>query len=237
MHRIKLGQILILGLCCSALAEAQQTPPMGHVRVWHFAPSLKTQVSISLVGGGPKPTILARALVLSDIMNYRDVPVGRYKLTVRAAEKDFGVNNATPEILPAVEITVSDKTFQTVILQDNARAPKIFLVNDTTMGSGIPRGGKRLRIFNFAPGQDASIRTAPKNDVIAAHLPAGMSEHLFPDNPGALMLVMSNKLANGHEAEQTVQANFTTADSISALVMLDRYGRLTFQALEDGKSD
>jgi hypothetical protein len=189
------------------------------------------------MGGAPKPTILARALTLSDIMNYRAVPVGRYKLTVRAAASDFSVTEASLEILPAVDIIVGDKTFQTVILQDDGKTPKVFLVNDTTVGTGIPPGGKRLRIFDFAPGQDASLKTAPKNDIIAAHLTPGMSEHLFSGNPGILMLVMSNKLSNGHEAEQYVEANFTAVDSISALIMFDRYGRLAILAMEDGKSD
>jgi hypothetical protein len=170
-------------------------------------------------------------------MNYRDVAVGRYRLTVRAAAADFSVTDASPEILPTADIIVDDNTFQTVILQDDNKAPKIYLVNDTTIGTGIPRGAKRLRIFNFAPGQDASLKTSPKNDIIAAHLAPGMSEHRFSDNPGSLMLTMSNKLMNGHEAEQSVEANFTGVDSISALVMFDRYGRLTFQAIEDAKSD
>ena len=243
MRRIKIGQILLFSLLCATLAQAQAAPPAqtkppaGHLRVWHFASNLKGQVSVSLVGGAPRPTILARALMLSDVMNYSEIPPGRYKLTVRASEKDFNVTEASPELIPAVEIVVVDKTFQTVILQNDANTTKVFLVNDSPTGAGIPRGSKRLRIFNFAPGQDASLRTAPKNDIIAAPLNAGMSEHLFPNNPGSLTLVMSNKLKNGREAHQSVEANFTAVDSISALVMLDRYGRLTFQSVEDAKSE
>ncbi len=246
MHPIKFALTVVLVVGCSLLSKAQQNaegasvqkPPLGHVRVWHFAPSIKTQVSISLTGGGmPKPTILARALTLSDIMNYRDVPVGRYRVTVRAAAQDFSVTEASPEILQPVDIIVGDKTFQTLLLQDAGRTPKIFLVNDTITGANIPRGGKRLRIFNFAAGPVASLRTLPDNQIISEHVGLGSSEHIFPNNPGAMTVVMSNKLPNGHEAQQPMQLDFNRVDSISAVLMFDRYGRLTFQAIEDAKAD
>lgn len=244
MLRIKWSYTLILCVSWYAIAEAQQPasaqkkPPLGYLRVWHFAPSLKTPISVSLAGGGYSgPIILARKVTPSDIMNYRDVPVGQYKLTVRAAASDLNVTEASPEVLPPVNIAVGDKSFQTIILQDQGAAAKIFLANDTTTGTGIPLGGKRLRIFNFAAGQDAALKTSPNNEVIEAHVVAGMSEHVFPTNPGSLMLMMSNKLSNGQEADQYVEANFAAVDSISALIMLDRYGRLTILAKEDGKTD
>jgi hypothetical protein len=48
---------------------------------------------------------------------------------------------------------------------------------------------------------------------------------------------MSNKLRNGHEAEQSVEINFSSVDSISALIMLDPYGRLSLRAFDDAKAD
>jgi hypothetical protein len=243
MLRIRWTYKLIVSLGCFVVVAAQQpvsaqkNPPLGYIRIWHFAPSLKAQVSISLVGGGSsRPIILARRAALSDVMNYRDVPVGQYKLMVRAAASDLSVTDASPEVLPAVNITVGDKTFQTIILQDQGATAKIFLANDTISGAGIPRGGKRLRIFNFAAGQDATLKISPSNEVIAAPVAAGMSEHVFPNNPGTLMLVMSNKLKNGFEAEQYLEADFTSIDSISALIMFDRYGRLTVLVRPDGKT-
>src|SRR3954469_23911837 len=72
-----------------APAEAQtRKPPMGYIRVWHFAPSMKRKVSVSLVGATPRPVILARALVPSDMLSYRELPPGQYKLSVRAAADD-----------------------------------------------------------------------------------------------------------------------------------------------------
>jgi Domain of unknown function (DUF4397) len=243
MHRTNPSAAAILLVCCCASAiSAQQSPPaieptpkppMGHVRVWHFAPSFKPKVSISLEG--PGKAILARAMTPGQLMSYREVSPGNFKVAVRAATNDLMINDKDPEIIPAVSVAVADKTFQTLILQEGGKTPKILLVNDNTNGTGIPPGGKRLRIFNFATGQDASLKTVPGNEVIAANLTPGVSQHLFSNNPGALTLVMTNKLASGHNAEQHVELNFTSADSISVLVMFDPYGRLAMRSEEDGK--
>lgn len=206
---------------------------MGHIRIWHFASALKVPVSVSMAGGASQSVILARALTLSDMINYREVPVGQYKLAVRAAAKDLGAAEGSPELISPVQISVTQDSFQTIILQDQGTTVRVLLANDTE--SITPRGGRRLRIFNFAVGRDASLKISPSNQIIAARIPPGMSEHIFQDNPGSVMLVMSNRLPNGHEAEQPVEANFRSVDSISAVVMLDRYSRLTFVVLEDGK--
>ena len=239
--------ILSLWICAEIHAQAAPTAaptravvrhqPTGYIRVWHFAPNLKTPVSVSLSGGGsPKPLILARALMRSDIMNYREVPVGQLKLSVRQGASDFSVSDANPEVLLPVTITVEDNSYQTIILQDEGRSTKLLVSKDNT-GTDVPHGGKRLRIFNFAPGRDASLRIVPKNEVISAHVPTGLSQHIFPSNPGSLTLIMSNKLPNGYEAEQNIDADFSRADSISALLLIDKYGRLELQARQDAKTD
>lgn len=244
MHRTNrsIAAILILGFCASLILAQQappvneppsKRPPMGYVRVWHFASTLKPKVALSLEG--PSKAILARAMTPGQNMNYREVSPGTYKVKIRAARADLDVNDKDPELIPAVALTVADKTFQTLILQDDGSAPKILAINDTTVGSGIPRGGKRLRIFHFAAGQDASLTVTPTNEVIAAHLTPGISQHLFSNNPGTLMLVMSNKLVNGHNAEQAVELNFASTDSISAIVMFDPYGRLAIRCEEDAR--
>jgi hypothetical protein len=222
-------------------AQAQETatskkPPAGYVRVWHFAPSIKTKISVSLAGPG-SPAILGRAMVPSNLLNYREVPPGQYKLSVRTSADDLSVSEKNPEVLPPVSITVLDKSFQTIILQDDAGRPKILVANDSVIGTNVPKGAKRLRIFDFASGFDAALKSSPSNEVISAHVPAGFSEHIFPGNPGAMMLVMSNKLRNGHEAEQPVETNFNSVDSISALIMLDPYGRLSLRVFDDAKAD
>ncbi len=208
---------------------------MGYVRVWHFAGSIKNKVSVSL--SGSSPVILGRAIVPSDLLNYREVPPGQYRLSVRASANDLSVTDKDREVLPPVNIAVPDRGFQTVILEDSATGPKTVVINDSTVGTDVPRGGRRLRIFNFAAGQTVSLKTTPSGEVISSQVPPGFSEHFFPSNPGVLMLVMSNKLRNGHEAEQTVEANFRSVDSISALIMFDPYGRLTLRNVEDAKAD
>ncbi|HEY4282169.1 MAG TPA: hypothetical protein VGM62_03825 [Chthoniobacterales bacterium] len=205
--------------------------------MWQFASTLKNKVSVSLVGGGfSNPLILGRAMSASDIIQYRAVPVGQYKLEIRAAAADMGVSNASPEVLPPVSVAVGAQTFQTILFQDVGSTPKIFLANDSIAGTGVPKGGKRLRIFNFAPNQDASLKTSPSNEVISAHVPPGMSEHVFPSNPGMSMLVMSNKLKNGFSAEQSIEIDFRSVDSISILISFDKYGRLALAAMEDAKN-
>jgi hypothetical protein len=237
MRRIKLIVPIILCLLVSAesrVDSAIQKAPAGYIRIWHFAPSLKIPLSVSLVGSGaPQPVVLARALQLSDMINYREVPVGQYKLSVRATTKDVAVSETSPEVVSPVQISVAQNSFQTIILQDQGLIPRVLLASDKEPKS--PVGTKKLRIFNFAPGYDASLKISPSNEIIAAHIATGMSEHVFRDNPRSVTVVLSNKLKNGHEAEQPVEANFASVDSISAVVMLDRYGRLTFVALEDGR--
>src|ERR1043166_8367326 len=100
MRQIRFAQLFLL-LCSCVTVQAQQPTvpssgrkqPVGHIRVWHFATNLKAPVSVSLVGAGsPKPVILARALKLADIMNYRDVPIGQLKVSVRAGAGDYSVS-------------------------------------------------------------------------------------------------------------------------------------------------
>lgn len=149
----------------------------------------------------------------SDILNYREVAPGQYKLSVRLSSDDLGVSEKNPEVLPPVNVVVPDKSFQTIILQDDAGRPKILVANDAVVGTDVPKGAKRLRIFDFASGFDAALKTSPSNEIISAHVPAGFSEHVFSSNPGSVLLVMSNKLRNGHEAEQSVEINFSSVDS------------------------
>ena len=163
----KLAYALVL---CAALYAATfcervtgaQKPPAGYLRIWHFAPSLKAPVSVSLVGGGlSHPLILTRAFTPLNVMSYRDVPPGQYKLQVRAANKELGVSDADPEMLAPVTVTVGDGTFQTVLLQDQGSSAKIFLSNDATVGTGIPPGAKRTYGSLILPWADCLPQDHP----------------------------------------------------------------------------
>jgi hypothetical protein len=201
--------------------------------VWHFAASIQPRLAVSLTAGEGQQVILSRSLALGKLMSYREVPPGQYKLAVRSATVEQSVKPAGPELIPSVTVAVANRSFQTIFLQDQTNGPKTFVVNDGTVGTGIPRGGKRLRIFDFAPGQQASLKTA--NEVIAPTVVPGRAEHIFPNNPGVLTIFMSNKVANGHEAQQSMEFDFNRCDSISAVLTFDRYGRLIFEAAEDAR--
>jgi hypothetical protein len=209
---------------------------MGYIRVWHFAASIKTPIAVSLVVGNGPPLILGRSMVAGRLASYRDVPPGRYKSAIRASAADQGANISAPELLPPAVIDVADRTFQTILIQDGG-GPKVSVLNDGTIGGSLPKGGKRMRIFNFAPGQAVSLKVLPSEEIISSSVPAGASQHIFPSNPGKLTTVMSNKLRNGHEAQQYLELDFSRCDSISIVIMLDRYDRLTFEAAEDTKID
>ena len=207
-------------------------PPVGYMRVWDLASSLKQAVSISLAGG-KQPCILSRALKSGQLTSYRELPVGTFKINVRTASKDLSISESEPTLIPPAAVAVADRSFQTLVLQDDVKAPKVFLINDSTIGTGLASGSKRLRIFNFAPGQSVSLKTMPRGELIAERLATGMSQHIFSASPGSVTLVMSNRLPNGHDAEQNIELNFASADSISAVIMIDPYSRLTLAAFED----
>jgi hypothetical protein len=177
--------------------------------------------------------ILSRSLGVGRLASYREVPPGQYKISIRAAAADLKADPSGPEILPTFELNVVNKSFQTVILQDQVPGNKVWVSDDGTSGAGIPQGGKRLRIYDFAPGQQASLKIA--DQVLAANIGLGSSQHIFPTNPGTVQIVMVSKLANGHEAQQPMEFDFNRCDSISAVLMFDRYGRLTFQTAQDAK--
>jgi hypothetical protein len=254
MHRINL---VLAGVCSAALlfcarlhgqppAENSPTPPnnvpekreaAGYLRVWNFANSLRPPIAVSLVGGPISPVILSRTTQLSYLASYRSVAPGRYKLDVRPGQTDQKAGGAPvatgKELMPPVAIEVADRTFQTIIFQDQAGKPQVAILNDST--SGIPKGGKRLRVLGFTVAQNASLRA--NNQVIAEHILGGLTQQVFPAKPGSMTLTLSNKLANGHEAQQSSELDFNRVDSITAVVMLDRYGRLTLITVEDGRAD
>ncbi len=242
MHQIRL--LLILGsYLFGALQASGQEPsrnsspaakrPTGYVRVWNFMSSIKGEVAVSLVGG--EPVILSRSLAAGRLAGYREVPPGQYRISIHAAAVDPRAKPSGQELLPSSVVTVTNGSFQTIILQDQVGPNKVSVANDRTTGAGIPPGGKRLRIFDFAPGQQVSLKTS--NEVLAANISLGSSQHIFSTNPGLLNIVMSNKLPNGHEAEQPMDFDFNRCDSISAILMFDRYGRLTLEVAEDAKAE
>jgi hypothetical protein len=193
--------------------------------------SIKGEVAVSLSGG--QPVILSRSLRVGQLASYREVPPGQYKISIRTAATDLNADPTGQEILPSFAINVVNKSFQTIILQDQVPGNRVWVSDDGMTGAGIPQGGKRLRIYDFAPGQQASLKIA--DQVLAANIGLGSSQHLFPTNPGVIQIVMVNKLANGHEAQQPMEFDFNRCDSISAVLMFDRYGRLTFETAQDAR--
>jgi len=237
--------IILCGAICTAVGDAPkmraaQKPPAGYLRIWHFAPSLRTPISLSLTGAGASassPLILMRTIIPSNVTNYREVPPGQYQLHVRAASKDLNITEADPEVLPPVTISVGNGTFQTIVLQDQGNSAKLLLSTDTTAGTGLPIGAKRLRIFNFAPGQMISLKTIPQNEIVSSSVPSGVSEHIFASDPGTTNLVMTTKLRNGQDSEQNAEISFKAVDSMSALIIYDRYGRLSLIVQNDAKKN
>ena len=166
--------------------------------------------------------IIARSLEIGRLASYRDVRPGSYQLSVYVASADQNMKPSGPELTPRIQITVADHTFQTIVLQDLASGPKAVVFNDGTVGAGVPPGGKRLRMFNFAANQDASLKSLPNKEPIFPRVSPGSSQYMFSKNPGAMTVIMSNKLPNGHEAQQTAQLDFNRTDSITAVLMFDQ---------------
>jgi hypothetical protein len=219
-----------------AATAAAQREPAGYIRVWDFATSFKSPIDVSLAGG-TSPITLAYSMKPGQLGSYRQLPVGRYRVSIRAADPEAlkpgsaPAPNRNPELVPATTVDVTDLSFRTLILRDEAGVPKPVLIDDAT---GASSRGRRLRVFNFAPAdQQITVKVLNTDVTLWRETPTGMSEHVFSPDTRAVNLAVAIKLATGRESTQIVEADFGAALGVSLAIFADADGALTVRSFSD----
>ena len=245
MRLINVGIILIaIGLEMSVWQEdARAADPVmqkqiteSYIRLWNFSNVIKTPIFVSLVGSSGPPQVLTRSMSTGRMGNYHQIPPGPYRLSVKSSGTDLKVFPPTNDLIPTVASSATPSGFLTIILNEDQGVTKTIVVSDA-LGAGLSSTARRLRVFNFATGQNPMLKLLPDDFVLWTRVPAGLSEHVFNNNPGVKTIGMVSKLTGGREAQQLIEANFNVANAISIVVFFDRYGRLSFQGMEDAKPD
>jgi hypothetical protein len=221
----------------SPAAPAPQREPAGYIRVWDFASSFKDPVEVTLTAGA-NPITLAYAMTPGQLGSYRQLPVGRYRISIRAANPDAlkpgtgaPAPNRNPELVPATTVEVTDLSFRTLILRDEGSAAKPLLIDDTIAGSARAR---RLRVFNFASAEhQTAVKIFNTGETLWPNTPPGMSEHVFPADTKAVNLAVATKLASGREATQVVEADFGAALGVSLAIFANSDGALSVRSFSD----
>jgi hypothetical protein len=229
--------IPVLGQGKTAAAPAPEREPAGYIRVWDFANSFKGPIDVS-VASGTTPITLAYSMKPGQLGSYRQLPVGRYRVSIRSADPEAlkpgsaaPAPNRNPELVPATTIDVTDLSFRTLILRDEGGAAKPVLIDDST---GSTARGRRLRVFNFAPPeQQITVKVLNSDVTLWRETPVGMSEHVFSGDTKAINVAVSAKLATGRESTQIVEADFAAALGVSLAISADGDGAISVRSFSD----
>jgi hypothetical protein len=229
-----------VGLHAQGTAPATPAPqrePAGYIRVWDFANSFKGPIDVS-VASGTSPITLAYSMKPGQLGSYRQLPVGRYRVSIRSADPEAlkpgtvaPAPNRNPELVPATTIDVTDLSFRTLILRDDGGAAKPVLIDDST---GASSRGRRLRVFNFAPAeQQITVKVLNTDVPLWPETPLGMSEHMFAADTKAVNLAVSTKLATGRESTQMVEADFGASLGVSLAIFAEGDGAVRVRSFSD----
>ena len=205
----------------------------GCVRVWNFAGTGTSALSVGLGGGADRdqggPLMVARGTLPGEQRNYRRVPPGRYLVAVSPAEPAAG---GSGETLPHEELALAPGEHRTILLLTRHGRPAIEILADDLPEDAPPR----LRVLNLTEVRPAlaEVRGGERR-VISPAIPPGISELSRYGAGGNAIYEVGIPRGDGSIGKLRIEVGPGAARSRTLTIAHDRYGRIEVWAAVDAE--